>query len=118
MILPSFLPASKPLLDRYSSDLGTKLRLKYQPYYHAVEARDGVHVMVKGRRLLMMSSNEYLGLSTHPRVVRAACAAVEKWGTSPCGSRLANGSRSLHEALEEQLADFLGVEACHVLSAG
>ena len=118
MILPSFLSASKPLLDRYSSDLGTKLRLKYRPYYHAIEARDGAWVTVKGRRMLMMSSNEYLGLSTHPRVLRAAGAAVEKWGTSPCGSRLANGSRALHEALEEQLAAFLGVEACHVLSAG
>jgi 8-amino-7-oxononanoate synthase len=105
-------------LDRYSSDFGTKLRLKYQPYYHAVEARDGAHVMVKGRRLLMMSSNEYLGLSMHPRVIRASQAATEKWGTSPCGSRLANGSRAVHEALEEQLAEFLGVEACHVLSAG
>ena len=118
MILPSFLSASKPLLDRYSSDVGTKLRLKYRPYYHAAEARDGAWVTVKGRRLLMMSSNEYLGLSTHPRVVRAATAAVETWGTSPCGSRLANGSRAMHEAFEEQLAEFLGVEACHVLSAG
>jgi 8-amino-7-oxononanoate synthase len=118
VILPSFFSASKPLLDRYCSDLGTKLRLKYQPYYHAVEARDGPYVVVKGRRLLMMSSNEYLGLSTHPRVIRAANAATEKWGTSPCGSRLANGSRALHEALEEQMAEFLGVEACHVLSAG
>ena len=118
MILPSFLTGSKPLLERYSSDLGTKLRLKYRPYYHAIEARDGVHVQVKGRRMLMMSSNEYLGLSLHPRVVRASTAATEKWGTSPCGSRLANGNRSLHEELEEQLAAFLGVEACHVLSAG
>jgi 8-amino-7-oxononanoate synthase len=118
VILPSFLPASKPLLDRYSSDLGTKLRLKYQPYYHAIASRDGPHVQVKGKRMLMMSSNEYLGLSAHPRVVRASCAAIEKWGTSPCGSRLANGSRALHEELEQQLAAFLGVEACHVLSAG
>jgi 8-amino-7-oxononanoate synthase len=116
--LPSFLTGSKPLLDRYSSDLGTKLRLKYQPYYHAVESRDGAHVQVKGRCMLMMSSNEYLGLSTHPRVLRASAAATEKWGTSPCGSRLANGNRRLHEELEEQLAAFLGVEACHVLSAG
>ncbi len=118
MILPSFLSASKPLLDRYSSDVGTKLRLKYQPYYHAIEAREGAYVTVKGRRMLMMSSNEYLGLSTHPRVLRASAAAIEKWGTSPCGSRLANGSRAVHEELEDQLAAFLGVEACHVLSAG
>ena len=94
------------------------MRLKYQPYYHAIESREGAYVTVKGRRMLMMSSNEYLGLSAHPRVIRASCAATETWGTSPCGSRLANGSRRIHEELEEQLAAFLEVEACHVLSAG
>ena len=94
------------------------MRLKYAPYYHAIESREGAHVQVKGKRMLMMSSNEYLGLSQHPRVIRAAAAAGEQWGTSPGGSRLANGSRAIHEALEEQLAEFLGVEACHVLSAG
>jgi 8-amino-7-oxononanoate synthase len=118
VILPSFASSSKPLLDRYASDLGTKLRLKYQPYYHAIESRDGPYVQVKGRRMLMMSSNEYLGLSEHPQVRRAACAAIENAGTSPCGSRLANGSRRFHEELEEQLAAFLGMEACHVFSAG
>jgi 8-amino-7-oxononanoate synthase len=118
VILPSFLASSKPLLERYGSDLGTKLRLKYRPYYHAIEAREGAHVWVAGKRMLMMSSNEYLGLSQHPRVIRAATEAAAEWGTSPCGSRLANGSRSLHEELEDQLAAFLGVEACHVLSAG
>jgi 7-keto-8-aminopelargonate synthetase-like enzyme len=105
-------------LDRYACDLATKLRLKYQPYYHAIESRDGAYVWVKGRRMLMMSSNEYLGLSMHPRIVRAAVAATECAGTSPCGSRLANGSRRFHEELEEQLAAFLGMEACHVFSAG
>ena len=118
MILSSFARGSKPLLERYASDLATKLRLKYQPYYHAIESREGPYVQVDGRRLLMMSSNEYLGLSEHPRVKRAAAAAIENAGTSPCGSRLANGSRRFHEELEEQLADFLGMEACHVFSAG
>lgn len=66
----------------------------------------------------MMSSNEYLGLSMHPRVVRAAQEAAERWGASSCGSRLANGSRQYHRELEEELASFLGVESTHVLSAG
>ena len=73
---------------------------------------------VDGRRMVMMSSNEYLGLSTHPRVKEKAQAAIQRWGTSPCGSRLANGSRSFHEELEAALARFLGKEACHVFSAG
>jgi 8-amino-7-oxononanoate synthase len=66
----------------------------------------------------MMSSNEYLGLSRHSKVVEAAARALEKWGTSSCGSRLANGSRTYHEELEEALAVFLGKESCHVTSAG
>jgi len=118
VILPSFVPTSKPLLERCSSDFGTKLRLKYNPYYHAIEAQEGTQVTVKGRRMTMMSSNEYLGLSAHPRVREASRQAVLTWGTSPCGSRLANGSRQFHEELEAALADFLGYEACHVTSAG
>jgi len=110
--------SSKPLLERCASDLSTKLRLKYQPYYHSVESQDGPHVMVKGRRMLMMSSNEYLGLSSHLKVKQASLDAIKVWGTSPCGSRLANGSRQYHDELESALADFLGVEACHVFSAG
>ena len=94
------------------------MRHKYRPYYHSAEKQDGVHVTVDGRRMLLMSSNEYLGLSTHPRVRQASIEAIKQWGTSPCGSRLANGSRAYHEELENALATFLGQEACHVFSAG
>jgi 8-amino-7-oxononanoate synthase len=118
MLLPSFIAGSKPHLERCASDIGTKLRLKYQPYYHPVEAQDQPFVFVNGKRMLMMSSNEYLGLSTHPKVKEAAAKAIQIWGASPCGSRLANGSRSYHEELEACLADFFRVEACHVMSAG
>jgi 8-amino-7-oxononanoate synthase len=117
-MLPPPKPGSKPLLDRYASDLATKLRHKYRPYYHSAEQQEGAYVTVQGRRMLMMSSNEYLGLSTHPRVRQAAVDAIAKWGTSPCGSRLANGSRAYHEELENALAKFLGQESCHVFSAG
>jgi 8-amino-7-oxononanoate synthase len=68
--------------------------------------------------MLMMSSNEYLGLSRHPRVIAAAQKAVAEWGVSACGSRLANGSRKYHVELESKLASFLGTEAAQVLSAG
>ncbi len=109
---------TKPLLERCASDLNTKLRLKIRPYYHSVEAQDGAYVTVDGRRMLMMCSNEYLGLSSHPGVKQAAADAVQKWGVSPCGSRMANGNRAYHEELETSLADFFGMEACHVTSAG
>jgi 8-amino-7-oxononanoate synthase len=118
MLLSSFMTSSKPLADRCASDLDTRLRLKYRPWYHSAEGEDCPYVIVQGKRMLMMSSNEYLGLSAHPKVRKAASDAIRTWGTSPCGSRLANGNRSYHEKLESHLADFLGMEACHVASAG
>ena len=116
--LPLFADRVKPVADRCRSDTSTRLRLKYGPYYNVVEQADGVHIVVGGKPMIMMSSNEYLGLSSHPEVRRATKAAIDEWGTSPCGSRLANGSRAYHVELEEELAAFLGKEACHVSVAG
>lgn len=116
--IPLFTEKKKPVSERCASDPNTRLRLKYSPYYHSVDEAVGVDIMVQGRRMVMMSSNEYLGLSQHPKVKEAAKKAVEEWGTSPCGSRLANGTRRYHLDLEEELADFLGKESCHVTSAG
>ena len=83
-----------------------------------VEEANGLDIVIRGKRMTMMCSNEYLGLSVHPEVRRAAKEAIDRWGTSPCGSRLANGSRGYHIELEEELAAFLGKEACHVSVAG
>jgi len=118
MIFSPFLSSKKPILERAENDLTTKLRLKYAPFYHAVDSVKGAQIEVDGRQMVMMSSNEYLGLSQHPKVVEAAQKAAAQWGTSSCGSRLANGSRGYHEELEEAMAAFLGKEACHVLVAG
>ena len=113
-----FADRAKPVAERCRTDASTRLRLKYNPYYKVVEQADGVHILVDGRKMVMMSSNEYLGLSNHPEVRRAAKEAVDEWGTSPCGSRLANGTRAYHVELEDELAAFLGKEACHVSVAG
>lgn len=113
-----FFKKTKPVVERCESDLNTRLRLKYSPYYRAAESADGIHLVVDGRPMLLMSSNEYLGLSHHPKVVEAAKRALDQWGASACGSRLANGSRGYHLELEEALAAFLGKEACHVTAAG
>lgn len=119
-MLSSFLGSknTKPILERIEDDLPTKLRLKYSPYYRSVQEVQGAKIKVDGREMVMMSSNEYLGLSQHPKVVEAAQKAASLWGASSCGSRLANGSRGYHEQLEEELAAFLGKEACHVIVAG
>jgi 8-amino-7-oxononanoate synthase len=113
-----FSRKSKPIIERCESDTNTRLRLKYAPYYRVVDSADGVNITVEGRPMVMMSTNEYLGLIRHPKVVAAAKKALDVWGASSCGSRLANGSRAYHIELEEALAVFLGKEACHITSAG
>jgi 8-amino-7-oxononanoate synthase len=94
------------------------MRLKYAPWYHAMEAQKGTTVKLDGRELIMLSSNDYLGLSFHPKVIEAGRAALLKWGTSTTGARISNGSRAYHLELEEKLAEFLGREACHISVAG
>ncbi len=104
--------------DRIHSDDATKLRLKYDAYYHIFEEQSGTRVKKEGKEYVMLSSNDYLGLSQHPKIKEAATNALHKWGSSTTGARLANGGRIFHQELEEDLADFLGKEACHVFSAG
>lgn len=72
----------------------------------------------EGKSYIMLSSNDYLGLGNHPKVIEAGEAALKKWGASTTGARLANGSRAYHTELEEELADYIGKEACHIHAAG
>jgi 7-keto-8-aminopelargonate synthetase-like enzyme len=94
------------------------MRLKYAPYYHAMEAQKGTSVTLDGRDMIMLSSNDYLGLSFHPKVIEAGRAAMLQWGTSTTGARPSNGSRTYHLELEAKLAQFLNREACHIHAAG
>jgi len=118
MPLSFFTKAGNPILDRCQKDAATKMRLKYAPYYHAMERQSGTSVKLDGRDMIMLASNDYLGLSFHPKVIEAGRAALLQWGASTTGARISNGSRSYHIELEEKLADFLGREACHVHAAG
>ena len=118
MALSFFTKNKKGLLARCRDDNATKMRLKYAPYYHAMEGQRGTTVRLDGKEMIMLSSNDYLGLSFHPRVIEAGRAAMLKWGTSTTGARTSNGSRTYHVELEERLADFLGREACHIHVAG
>src|SRR3990170_1303240 len=82
------------------------------PYFKAIEENDGPVVTIEGRRIIMAGSNNYLGLTTHPKVKEAAIEAVKKYGTGCSGSRYLNGTLDLHNELEAKLAEFLGKEAC------
>jgi 8-amino-7-oxononanoate synthase len=118
MALSLFSKSHQGVLARCRDDYATKMRLKYAPYYLAMEAQHGTTVKLDGRDMIMLSSNDYLGLTFHPKVIEAGRAAMIKWGTSTTGARTSNGSRAYHLELEERLAAFLGTEACHVHAAG
>jgi 8-amino-7-oxononanoate synthase len=75
-------------------------------------------VVMGDRRILMFGSNNYLGLTTHPEVKQAAKAAVDKYGTGCSGSRMLNGTMTLHVQLEEKLAQFMQREAALVFGTG
>jgi 8-amino-7-oxononanoate synthase len=88
------------------------------PYFKAISCLGGTHVTVDGRDMIMVGSNNYLGLTTHPKVRQAALKALEEYGTSCSGSRFLNGTLDLHEKLESDLAAFMGKEAAQVFTAG
>lgn len=90
----------------------------YYPYFIPLDENEGTEVTYRGHRLIMIGSNNYLGLTTDPRVQEAAVAATRLYGTSCTGSRFLNGTLSLHHELENELADFLGKEAALVFSTG
>lgn len=90
----------------------------YYPYFRVIESESDATVQVDGRSLVMLGSNNYLGLTTHPHVREQAAEALAKYGTSCTGSRLLNGNLDIHIELEERLASFLGKEAALVFSTG
>ena len=90
----------------------------YYPYFIALDGHEGTEVVYHGRRLLMFGSNNYLGLTTHPKVREAAIEAIKVYGTSCTGSRFLNGTLTMHEQLEAELADWVGKPASLVFSTG
>ena len=88
------------------------------PYFLPLEDTEGTEVVVDGRKILMIGSNNYLGLTTDPRVRKSAIDAVERYGTSCTGSRFLNGTLALHQEAEARLANFVGKEAALVFSTG
>jgi len=90
----------------------------YYPYFIPLTENDGTEAVFRGHRLIMCGSNNYLGLTTHPKVREAALEAIRHYGTSCTGSRFLNGTLELHEQLEHELAEWVGKEAALVFSTG
>jgi 7-keto-8-aminopelargonate synthetase-like enzyme len=88
------------------------------PYYRALSSAQDPVVRCGGRELVMLGSNNYLGLANHPEVKQAAAAALAEYGTGVAGSRLLNGTLDLHVELEERLAQFTRRESALVFSTG
>jgi len=88
------------------------------PYFRAIAASDATEVTIQGKRLVMVGSNNYLGLTNHPEVIEAAVHAARKYGSGCTGSRFLNGTLELHEELERRLAQFLRRPACLAFSTG
>lgn len=88
------------------------------PYFRVIDSAPGPEVTIQGKKLIMIGSNNYLGLTNHPKVKEAAIAATRKYGSGCTGSRFLNGTLDLHVELEDKLAEFARQEAALVFSTG
>ncbi|MBW6513955.1 MAG: pyridoxal phosphate-dependent aminotransferase family protein, partial [Candidatus Syntrophosphaera sp.] len=108
------------LIDKCHSfqDAKKAIALGYYPYFREITSEQDTEVMCNGRKMLMMGSNSYLGLTIHPRVKEAAIQAVRKYGSGCAGSRFLNGTLDIHIQLEAELAKLVGKEAALAFPTG
>jgi len=88
------------------------------PFFKNIEDSEATKVTVNGKKMVMIGSNNYLGLTHHPHVKEMAIKAIEKYGTGCTGSRFLNGNLDIHEKLEQRLANFVGMDDALVFSTG
>jgi len=88
------------------------------PYFTPIQEAVGNRIKVRGKPMIMVGSNNYLGLAHHPKAKEAAREAVDRYGVGTCGSRFLTGTIDLHEKLEERLAKFMKREAALTFSTG
>ena len=99
MALSFFSTTTPTIRERCRADAATKLRLRYDPYYHAMSAQSGPNIRLNGRDLIMLASNDYLGLSFHPKVIEAAAATMSSWRKSSPPSSAARPATSTPPAI-------------------
>ncbi len=88
------------------------------PYFRQISSSPGTKVIAEGKEVIMIGSNNYLGLTDHPKVNEEIHEAVNKYGSGCTGSRFLNGTLDIHVKLEEELAELMGREAALVFSTG
>ena len=133
---PSVAPVAAPILPKGSSNRTTHPPLRLfkkvrefktaaelrsaglYPYFRTISSAQDGEVTLRGRKILMMGSNSYLGLTNHPKIKEAAQAAMEKYGTGCSGSRFLNGTLDVHLELEHRLAGLVRKEAVLLYSTG
>ncbi len=108
-----------PFAAAYKFDLAQQVReAGLYPYFKPLERNDGATALLDGREVIMLGSNNYLGLTADPDVRKAAADYALKMGSSMSGSRFLNGTIAMHEELERELADFVGKPAALVFTTG
>lgn len=112
--------APSDLFDKCRQFTGARevMAMGIYPYFRVISSAPGTVVTVDGKELLMIGSNNYLGLTNHPKVIEAAVAAAKKFGSGCTGSRFLNGTLDLHVELEERLAKFMKRPAALMFSTG
>lgn len=93
-------------------------KMGWYPYFTVVESEQGAEAVVDGKKMVMVGSNNYLGLTNHPKVKEAVIKAVQQYGTGCTGSRYLNGTLTIHVEAEERLAEFMQREAALLFSTG
>ncbi len=99
-------------------DAKKAIALGYYPYFREISSEQDTEVICNGKKMLMMGSNSYLGLTTHPRVKEASINAIKKYGSGCAGSRFLNGTLDIHIELEAALADLVGKPAALAFPTG
>lgn len=103
----------------YNYELSDKYKaLGLYPYFHALETKQDIEVVMEGKRRIMIGSNNYLGLTGDQRIIDAGVDAIKNFGSGVSGSRFLNGTLTIHLELEKELAEFLNKEACMTFSTG
>ena len=121
-IVPGKVPGAPQcaLLDKVRQfESADQLRaMGLYPYFRVISSAQDTEVLIKGKKVLMLGSNSYLGLTNHPKIKEASRTAVEKYGTGCAGSRFLNGTLEIHLELERELAQLVHKEAVLLYSTG